>query len=128
MYAKKSTTVTVTICVESNFGRLTSSTRCHSTQVTIEQADSGKKCKNSKKSEQAAAIVLGVLLNHISTLTALSCCSGMLGLAFVLQRSLIRRMAVASKAGGDALGAQSSDDEDEGSGKSALMAGSVKDF
>ncbi len=40
MYAKKATTVT----------------------VKIEQADSGKKCKNSKKSEQAAAIVLGVLV------------------------------------------------------------------
>ena len=47
------------------------------------------------------AIVLGVLLNHISTLTALTCCSVMLALAFVCQRTLIARMAT----GRDLLGA-----------------------
>jgi len=43
------------------------------------------------------AIVLGVLLNHISTATALTCCSGMLLMAFVCQRSLVGRMSAASK-------------------------------
>ena len=69
------------------------------------------------------AIVLGVLLNHISTTTALTFCSGMLVLALVLQRVLIRRMASAGKG---ASFASHSDDEDDGKG--ALMAGSGKDF
>ena len=40
------------------------------------------------------AIVLGVLLNHISTTTALTCCAGMLFVAFVCQRALSERIAV----------------------------------
>ena len=39
------------------------------------------------------AIVLGVLLNQMSTTTAFVYCSAMLLLAFVLQRVLIRRLA-----------------------------------
>ena len=53
------------------------------------------------------AIVLGVLLNHIS-LTALTCCSVMLALAFVCQRTLI-----AHGDGRDLLGHRAIESEDE---------------
>ena len=39
------------------------------------------------------AIVLGVLLNQMSTLTAFMCCSGMLLIAFVCQSVRTARMA-----------------------------------
>jgi len=38
------------------------------------------------------AIVLGVLLNHISTTTAFGCCAGMLFIAFLAQRRLVKTM------------------------------------
>ena len=64
------------------------------------------------------AIVLGVLLNHISTLTALTCCGAMLFVAFVVQRSLVHSMAAASaasspgKAGDPCGGLMSGSDDD----------------
>ena len=53
------------------------------------------------------AIVLGVLLNHISTLTALACCAGMLLVAFLLQRTLSAHIVSADENGGP----QAADDE-----------------
>ena len=52
------------------------------------------------------AQVLGVLLNHISTLTALSCCGVMLLLATVFQRALIARMDGSSPAPAEIDGSQ----------------------
>ena len=61
------------------------------------------------------AIVLGVLLNHISTLTAFSCCAGMLFCAFLLQRGLVARLAMRTKAAGGGT-------SDEENGKTGLMS------
>ena len=70
------------------------------------------------------AIVLGVLLNHISTLTALTCCSVMLALAFVCQRTLIARMAT----GRDILGGHRAIESEDECGEGALMADADKDY
>ena len=63
-------------------------------------------------------IVLVVLLNHISTLTAFSCCAAMLLVAFYLQRVLAARIAARSKR---ALGGATSDEE-HGNAKTGLMS------
>ena len=65
-------------------------------------------------------IVLVVLLNHISTLTAFSCCAAMLLVAFYLQRMLAARIAARSKR---ALGGATSDEE-HGNAKTGLMSDS----
>ena len=65
-------------------------------------------------------IVLVVLLNHISTLTAFSCCASMLLVAFYLQRVLAARIAARSKR---ALGGATSDEE-HGNAKTGLMSDS----
>ena len=61
------------------------------------------------------AIVLGVLLNHLSTLTAFSCCAAMLFVAFLLQRALFAR--ISRRAGKLSL--------DEENGRTGLMSDAV---
>jgi MFS family permease len=74
-------------------------------------------------------IVLGVLLNHISTTTALSCCSAMLLVAFGLQRTLSTRMATRAGAGAPGgserggWGSISSSDEEGGDSNTGLLRG-----
>jgi len=63
------------------------------------------------------AIVLGVLLNHITTSTALTTCAAMLLVAFVCQRALVARLAGSKGAVTMASGGVS----DEENGKAGLM-------
>ena len=69
------------------------------------------------------AIVLGVLLNQMATSTALTACSGMLCVAFVLQNILAGRLAV----GGGKTIPTSSDDEEKNTSK-LLPANDDKDY
>ena len=70
------------------------------------------------------AIVLAVLLNHISTTTALSCCSAMLFVAFLTQRNLVERMAAMAAA----VKMVPSDEESGGNAKKGLMSGDDRDY
>jgi len=63
------------------------------------------------------AIVLGVLLNHISTSTALTTCAAMLLVAFACQRALVSRLGTGKSAIAMAGGGVS----DEENGKAGLM-------
>ncbi len=67
------------------------------------------------------AIVLGVLLNQMSTLTAFTCCSGMLFVAFVCQRVLTARMAQVRPIAGVPV------DDVEGN-KGSLLSNSDKEY
>jgi len=69
------------------------------------------------------AIVLGVLLNQMSTLTAFMCCSGMLLIAFVCQSVLTARMAQVRPAAGIPV-----DDVDAESNKGSLLSHSDKEY
>lgn len=67
------------------------------------------------------ALVLGVLLNHMSTFTAFSCCAAMLLLALFLQRLLVQRIAMRAKRMGGAARAYEEGGKME-SAKTGLMS------